>query len=148
MRKRTLIAGTVSILGLLAIYRAGDVVSILIDLHILSAQDEAPIIVRNGSLVIVAGDAKDNTWTFKKEPDGDNENPEPSYSHEPVHKYRDRSRKHWVKLVQPSAQAACTPGVQKAEGSSVEISYTYNTGMIKTVIIDRGASGVLAIDYR
>jgi len=149
MRKRILVTvGLVVALGLLTVFGAGAVVSILIDLHILSAPDEAPIIVRNGSLEIVAGEAKDNKWTFEEEPDGDNENEDPSFSHEPVTRYGDRSKTHWVKLVQPSAKTFCSKGSPNAKGAIVRITYAYSGSQTKLVTIQRGASGKLHIDYR
>lgn len=110
---------------------------------VLSADEEAPIIVKNGSLVIVAGVDKDNQWSWTKE-DGDNEESSPSYSYEPTHKYRDRSKTHWVK-VSSMQSGSCTTNRITASGKTVNIDYKYGD-QTKSVRIRRGASGL--IDYR
>ena len=112
----------------------------------MAADEEAPITVKNGSLDIVAGSATDNSWTWETEA-GDNEDGSPSYSYEPQHKYRDRSKFHWVKVTMQSG--TCTPNQPTASGKTVQIQYTYNTGTgntIKEVTLKRGASGWF--DYR
>jgi hypothetical protein len=112
---------------------------------VLSADEEAPIIVKNGSLEIIAGVDKDNQWAWERE-DGDNQESSPSYSYEPTHKYRDRSRTHWVKVLMPSASCPSGP---TATGKVIKIDYVYDNGQkTKLITIRRGASGFLRIDYR
>lgn len=113
---------------------------------VLTSDEEAPIIVKNGSLLIVAGAAEQNEWAWTKE-DGDNEESSPSYSYEPTHKYRDRSKMHWVK-VSSMQSGSCTNNQMTASGKTVNIDYIYGNGQTKSVGIRRGASGPLRIDYR
>jgi len=117
---------------------------------VLSADEEAPIIVKNGSLVIVAGVDKDNEWSWTPET-GDNEESSPSYSYEPTHKYRDRSKTHWVKVA--SMQSGSCSGGQTTTGQVVNIDYVYvkpndpnEPKQTKNIRIRRGASGFW--DYR
>jgi hypothetical protein len=112
----------------------------------MSADEEAPIVVKNGSLDIIAGSATDNNWTWETEV-GDNEDASPSYSYEPQHKYRDRSKFHWVKVTMQSG--TCNPNQPTTSGKAVQVEYTYNPGTgntTKEVTLKRGASGWF--DYR
>jgi hypothetical protein len=137
MAKKTLVTAAAVAVGLglvgFAIY------------DVLSADEEAPIIVKNGSLVIVAGVDKDNQWSWTPET-GDNEESSPSYSYEPTHKYRDRSKTHWVKVASMQS-GSCSAG-QTATGQVVNIDYVYGGEPQKTknIRIRRGTSGWW--DYR
>src|SRR3982751_2758546 len=139
MQKSTIVGGGLVAVGVVAVS--------LLSVKILSrADEEAPIIVRNGSLDIVAGTDAKNEWTWEAELK-DNEDDSPSYSYEPTHKYRDRSKSHWVKVTRQSG--TCTSG-DKASGKVVQIDYTYDDGNgktgKKTIVVKRGASGYY--DYR
>lgn len=147
MRKAALVGVSIFAVGVLSftLLRVG--VSLLLRYGVLSADEEAPIRVKNGSLEIITGAEKDNEWAWQSET-GDNEDESPSYSYEPVHKYRDRSKIHWVKI-QSKVSGKCTDDRIKASGKSVIIDYVFDGGQqTKVVIIGRGASGTLQIDYR
>jgi hypothetical protein len=147
MRKAALVGVSIFAVGILSftVLRVG--VSLLLRYGILSSDEEAPIRVKNGSLEIITGAEKDNEWGWQSET-GDNEDASPSYSYEPVNKYRDRSRVHWVKVAS-MASGACTDSRMTASGKEVIITYKYDNGQqTKSVKIARGASGPLRIDYR
>ncbi len=112
----------------------------------LSADEEAPIVVKNGTLDAVAGIASNNGWTFEAEPE-DNEDSSPSYSYEPTNKYLDGSKMHWVRI---SMQAgSCTPSIPTASGKVVRVEYTYTVGtstQTKDFTLKRGKSGW--VNYR
>ena len=147
MRKAALVGVSIFAVAILSFTLVRVGVSLLLRYGVLSADEEAPIRVKNGSLEIVTGIEKDNQWAWKSET-GDNEDASPSYSYEPVNKYRDRSRIHWVKVVS-MASGACTDNRRTASGKAVIINYVYESGQqTKVVTIGRGASGPLRIDYR
>lgn len=106
-----------------------------------SSDDDVPIYVKNGSLVIEPEASPDNSWAWTLELNGDNEDSSPSYSLEPANKYRDRSRTLWVK-VNLAGGTNCSQG-NTANGQMVAVQYGANTF---TARFKRGRSG--PIDYR
>ena len=106
----------------------------------IRSDDEAPIRVRNGSIEIEAGGSKDNEWAWVHEPQGDNVDPMPSYSHEPKKKYGDSADQLWVKVTRNSG--ACSSG-NTARGKMVRVEYSEGG---RSVTFKRGKSG--GIDWR
>jgi hypothetical protein len=99
------------------------------------SDDEAPIRVRNGSIEIQAEQDPENEWVWEQEPNGDNVDSTPSYSHEPVDSYIDREKNLWVKVVRQTG--ACASG-DKATGKTVRVRFSENN---ITVRFKRGRSG-------
>jgi hypothetical protein len=122
------------------------VAAIVVVTQPMAADEEAPIVVKNGTLDIVAGVDKDNEWTFEAEPK-DSEDDTPSYSYEPKNKYLDGSKVHFVKISMQTG--SCIPNQLTASGKVVRVEYTYDTGggsQKKEFTLKRGKSGL--VNYR
>ena len=115
------------------------VVGAVIGYQVLS-EDERPIRVRNGSIEILAAREGDRVWDWELEPEGDDQDPSSSYSHEPQQHYFDRDKDLWVKVVRRSG--ACESG-DKTSGNLVRVEYSQNNSF---VTFRRGKSG--AWNYR
>lgn len=106
-----------------------------------SSDDDVPIYVKNGSLVIEPGTSPDNSWAWALELNGDNADPSPSYSLEPANKYLNHSQTLSVK-VNLAGGANCSQG-NTANGQMVAVQYGANTF---TARFKRGRSG--SFNYR
>lgn len=115
------------------------VVGAVIGYQVMS-DDERPIRVRNGSIEILAALDGSKMWNWELEPNGDDQDPSPSYSHEPQQPYIDRDRDLWVKVVRRSG--SCENG-DKTSGNLVRVEYSENNAF---VTFKRGKSG--AWNYR
>jgi hypothetical protein len=104
------------------------------------SDDERPIRVRNGSMEILAARDSANSWGWVLEPNGDIQDPTPSYSHEPRNAYIDREINLWVKVV--LRQGTCAQG-DRASGRLVRVEFSENNFF---VMFKRGRSG--KINYR
>lgn len=111
-----------------------------VGLIIVLSDDEAPIRVRNGSMEIQAGQDPDNEFAWELEPNGDNVDPTPSYSHEPRDHYIDLSKDLWVRVVRRTG--TCASG-DKATGRNVRIEFSENNF---AATFKRGKSGT--VNYR
>lgn len=88
--------------------------------------DEPPIRVRNGSIEIHAGVEDKKPWQWKAEDDGDSDETDPSFSHEPDHLHFELGKDLWVKVV-----AAGSPGADTYECTDNQM-----TGTAKLVFVD------------
>lgn len=105
-----------------------------------SGDDEAPIIVKNGSMDILAGNDTTNTWAWNLEPSGDNVDREPSYSHEPANHYFDLSKDLWVKVILRTGTCTAAP-----TNGARQVVIDFSEDNFKATV-KRGKSGIL--DYR
>ncbi len=111
------------------------------------ADDEAPIRVRNGSLLLEPGSSNTNTWRWK-EKGGDDRESAPSYSHEPDDSNRDEDLNLWVLVVlKDGITPTCDANALRFDGEIVRVKYL--SGNIASVAkIRRGNRHVLEHRYR
>ena len=113
---------------------AGVVVA-LDQLKVLS--DEPPIRVRNGSIEVHAGVEDQQPWHWTAEDDGDDDENDPSFSHEPNHIHPELLDKDLYVKVVPGTGAQCNPAV----GSGRQILIDYGSG--PPARVRRSRSGIV-----
>jgi hypothetical protein len=111
------------------------------------ADDEAPIRVRNGSLLLVPGSSDTNTWRWK-EKSGDDRETAPSYSHELDDSKRDEDLNLWVLVVPKDGIAPdCGANGVRFDGEIVRVKYR-SGNIVSVAKIRRGNRHALEHRYR
>jgi hypothetical protein len=110
---------------------AAVVTGIFIGVKTLS--DEPPIRVRNGSIEVFAGVEDGTAWLWEAE-DGDADEDEPSFSHEPNHLHPEFGKDLWIKVVPVGSPGAetyeCRNNVTTGSARMVFVDFTSGTSTV------------------
>ena len=107
--------------------------------------DEPPIRVRNGSIDVFAGEEDGTPWKWEAE-NGDADEDQPSFSHEPNHLHPEFGKDLWVKVVAVGSPAAdsyeCKNNVMTGTARMVFIDFTSGTSPVNGKL-RRSRSGLI-----